>query len=221
MSDRLAVIVPYRDRAQHLAEFTRGFPQAFAELSPPIDYAIFIIEQTPERLFNRGELLNVGFALTQDKFDFFCFHDVDMVPIHVDYSYPKCPTHLAATLQFDENPAQGLPYPNYFGGVVLFNKKDFIKVNGFSNRYWGYGAEDDDLFYRIKKMGLRWERRDCAFKALAHSYGGDTLVHAFNAARLHEIKQKKQADTSGLSTLRFTVKSETHFPSYTLFLVDI
>lgn len=41
-----------------------------------------------------------------------------------------------------------LPYHGYFGGVVAISKTHFLKVNGFSNSYWGYSSEDDDLFRR-------------------------------------------------------------------------
>jgi hypothetical protein len=42
----------------------------------------------------------------------------------------------------------------YFGGCVLFTKEQFEKVNGYSNGYWNWGMEDDDLFWRVKKNGL-------------------------------------------------------------------
>ena len=60
-----------------------------------------------------------------------------MLPIDVDYLYSDTPLHLAEPV-FDK----------YFGGVTLFPTKVFEKINGYSNKYWGWGYEDDDLFHR-------------------------------------------------------------------------
>jgi len=31
----------------------------------------------------------------------------------------------------------------------------FFKVNGMSNRYWGWGREDDELYVRLRRAGLQ------------------------------------------------------------------
>ena len=57
-----------------------------------IDYEIFIIEQSDDKPFNRGKLLNAGYKYALDKgCDYFVFHDVDMLPEDVDYSYSDKP----------------------------------------------------------------------------------------------------------------------------------
>lgn len=38
-----------------------------------------------------------------------------------------------------------LPYKNIFGGATAFTARQFVKVNGFSNRFYGWGGEDDDM----------------------------------------------------------------------------
>ena len=148
---KLAIIVPYRDRQEHMDVFIPHMDQFFS--NKDIDYTIVVVEQTDGRPFNRGKLLNIGFDLVKDDFDYFCFHDVDLLPIsdECDYSYEDAPIHLATQL---ETYNYNIPYPHYFGGVVIFNKENFIQLNGYSNEYWGYGVEDLDMMFRLENSGL-------------------------------------------------------------------
>lgn len=41
-----------------------------------------------------------------------------------------------------------IPYNEIFGGVCSLNKTHFENINGFSNIYFGWGGEDDDLRQR-------------------------------------------------------------------------
>ena len=117
-----------------------------------IEYEIFIVEQSDDKPFNRGKLLNVGFKSACDKgCDYFVFHDVDMLPEDVDYSYTDKPLHLATHLQEHDYETT---FFDYFGGVTMFNKEDFKTINGFSNEYWGWGFEDDDLLIRCVESNL-------------------------------------------------------------------
>lgn len=262
---RLAVIVPYRDRKEHLEEFVPALFSYLREhhklmtLSKPFQFAIFVIEQGNDKPFNRGMVINCGFALTKDEYDYFCFHDVDMVPTMADYSYVYIPTHLAADVEqfrgwegkgfepptdFEDYAKnfkhwvslrmqlaidiqqcknwveEGLAYPSFFGGVVLFNKADFLKVNGYSNGYWGYGVEDDDLLWRVYQQHLPWTRRHGVFRSLHHkkNYSGED--HHANMERNAKIQTGELIDDSGLSDLAFTLKVKETFPEYTFYSVD-
>jgi hypothetical protein len=148
---KLGIIVPYRDREDHLKYFVPSIKEYLDECGIP--HSIYIIEQGNEKSFNRGKLLNVGYELFKDDCDYVCFHDVDIIPqdTSCDYSTVHRPTHLASRLsKFNYQ----LVYDEYFGGVTLFTKKHFEMINGFSNEYWGWGYEDDDLLHRCKKRGV-------------------------------------------------------------------
>jgi hypothetical protein len=144
---RLGVIVPYRNRNEHLEEFK---PSIVAYLkSQNIDFEIIVVDQDNAKLFNRGMLLNIGFKEAKRlKCDYVVFHDVDMLPIDVDYSYSDVPIHLAT---------DNIPFESYFGGMTLFPTDIFEKINGFSNLYWGWGFEDDDLRYRCIKNDIPFQ----------------------------------------------------------------
>jgi len=227
-SHRMALMIPYRDRVEHLQIFLEVFPSAIQIAKIPVDYEIFVIEQANDKLFNRGKLLNAGFDVLKDSFDYFCFHDVDMLPIKVDYSYTNRPTHLALNVsQFNTwrtRTPLGLPYETYLGGVCLFNKDDFIKLNGFSNGYWGWGAEDDDMFFRISKSDLGLIRRNGLFESIHHqAHRLNSEVYKTNLDRLKRISLGEEVDLSGLFDLTYKVVAEKHFknPNYTMYSIDI
>ena len=140
-----------------------------------IEYEIFIIEQSDDKPFNRGKLLNVGFKSACDKgCDYFVFHDVDMLPEDVDYSYSDTPLHLATHLQEHDYETT---FFDYFGGVTMFTKDDFKTINGFSNEYWGWGFEDDDLLVRCVQSDLEIDtettRKDEIKEFEAFKFTGD------------------------------------------------
>jgi len=41
-----------------------------------------------------------------------------------------------------------VPYEGIFGGVTAFKRQHFELVNGFSNQFYGWGGEDDDMYNR-------------------------------------------------------------------------
>ncbi len=95
---KLGIIVPYRDREDHLKYFVPSIKEYLDECGIP--HSIYIIEQGNEKSFNRGKLLNVGYELFKDDCDYVCFHDVDIIPqdSSCDYSTVHRPTHLASRL---------------------------------------------------------------------------------------------------------------------------
>ena len=144
---KLGVIVPYRNRYEHLQEFKKSIVEYLE--SKNIDFKIIIVEQDNAKLFNRGMLCNIGFIEAQkENCDYIVIHDVDVIPVDVDYSYSNTPIHLAT---------DNIPFESYFGGITLFPSELFEKINGFSNLYWGWGFEDDDLRYRCIKNNIPFQ----------------------------------------------------------------
>jgi hypothetical protein len=154
MSKKLGIIVPYRDRYDQLIAFKRRIKLYLKR--DKIDYELIIVEQDDSKTFNRGKLLNIGF-LEAKKLgcDYVVFHDVDMLPVTADYSYSNYPIHLVSEFKKRNNDFKRIIFDEYFGGVTLFPINDFEEINGYSNEYWGWGYEDDDLLYRCKVKGIK------------------------------------------------------------------
>jgi glycosyltransferase involved in cell wall biosynthesis len=206
MEKKLSIVVPYRNREEHLKQFVPYMEEYLAKEGIP--FHIYIIHQSDDKPFNRAKLLNVGYK-ESEGFDYFAFHDVDMLPIDSDYSYIDCPTHLATRA---EQFGFRLPYDGYFGGVTLFDKESFVKINGYSNGYWGWGAEDDDVLLRCSIMGVSASRKDCGYRSLSHDRNIPESLYNKNLEKFRDLRlapTKEKIFLDGLETLSYEkVKEE-------------
>ncbi|XP_039275826.1 beta-1,4-galactosyltransferase 6-like [Nilaparvata lugens] len=116
-----------------------------------------------EGKFNRAKLLNVGFveamaalSTTERKLDCVVFHDVDHLPEDDRNLYvcPQSPDALQLAVSVDTD-NYTVTYTNFFGAVSAMSAVTFEAVNGYSNMYWGWGGEDDDMAERLQSIGVR------------------------------------------------------------------
>ncbi|XP_046616276.1 beta-1,4-galactosyltransferase 7 isoform X1 [Neodiprion virginianus] len=154
---RLAILVPFRDRFDELLIFVPHMHKFLSKQN--IRYHIFIVNQIDNYRFNRASLINAGFLEVQKDFDYIAMHDVDLLPMNDEllYHYPaQGPYHIASP---ELHPRYH--YPTFVGGILLVNssrnfpsREQFVQVNGMSNKYWGWGLEDDEFYVRLKEAGL-------------------------------------------------------------------
>ncbi|KAL1420820.1 hypothetical protein MTO96_023676 [Rhipicephalus appendiculatus] len=167
---RVAILIPYRNRAEHLKIFIYNIHRVLARQQ--IDYGVFVIEQGDSKGFNRAKLLNIGYLESTALYDYQCFvfHDIDLVPVDDRnvYTCPQRPRHMSVTIDSHS----GVPYYLMFGGVSALNKELMLRVNGYSNIYWGWGGEDDDMTFRLKHINQTILRRPgniARYKSLKHT----------------------------------------------------
>ncbi|KAG1674073.1 Beta-1,4-N-acetylgalactosaminyltransferase bre-4 [Nymphon striatum] len=216
---RIAIIVPYRNRKHHLNIFL-SYIHPFLQ-KQNIHYRIFIIEQSSLYKFNRGKILNIGFAEVNKKWDYDCFifHDIDLLPEKLQnlYACSKLPRHASSSVN---SLRYNLPYRNMFGGVTAMRKHHFISANGYSNLYYGWGGEDDEMYERLKNKGfdvVRWDPKVARYSMVFHprsvslSENRHTLINSYQD-RYH---------SDGLNSLYYNLIKIEERPLYTWVFVDI
>lgn len=142
-----AILVPYRDNpAKERSSQLKAFVEHFSK-EPWKEFPVYIIEQSEDdRAFNRGALLNVGARLAK-KHSHLILHDVDLLADKVLLPYytmvPDHPVHIGTVWRTKYTSEQ------FLGGILSVSWKDFEKVNGYPNQFWGWGGEDDVLRNRF------------------------------------------------------------------------
>uniref|UniRef100_A0A8C5KC30 Beta-1,4-galactosyltransferase n=1 Tax=Jaculus jaculus TaxID=51337 RepID=A0A8C5KC30_JACJA len=216
---RVAILIPHRNREKHLLyllEHLHPFLQR-----QQLDYGIYIIHQAGTKKFNRAKLLNVGYleALKEQAWDCFVFHDVDLVPEN-DFNLYTCegqPKHLVVGRN---STGYRLRYSGYFGGVTALSREQFFKVNGFSNNYWGWGGEDDDLrLVELHKMKISRPKPEVGkYTMIFHTRDRGNEVNVDRMKLLHQVSRVWRTD--GLSNCSYKLLSVEYNPLYTNITVD-
>ena len=107
----------------------------------------------------------------------------------------------------------------YFLRAVALSSKDFIRINGYSNTFYGWGGEDDDLYFRVSQAKLSVVR-----------FGQDIgIYHMLNHKK--EVpnpdrnglmkKSKHQHAAEGLNSLNYTLLSYELKQFYTWLFVSV
>ncbi|XP_054481923.1 beta-1,4-galactosyltransferase 4 [Anoplopoma fimbria] len=217
----VAILIPHRGREKHLL-YLLDHLHPFLQRQQ-LHYAIYIIQQAGNLTFNRAKLLNIGYleALKDYSWECFIFHDVDLVPEN-DRNLYFCenqPKHLVVGRN-----ATGykLRYKGYFGGVTALTKEQFLQVNGFSNNYWGWGGEDDDLRVRVelqKMTILRPPAEIARYTMVFHTRDSGNEV---NKDRMKLLGQTPLIwKTDGLNSCLYKTISVERQPLYVNVTVDI
>nr|CDJ93229.1 Metazoa galactosyltransferase domain containing protein [Haemonchus contortus] len=221
--NRVAIIIPFRDRESHLHILLNNMHPFLA--NQMLDYSIIVVEQIANQTFNRAKLLNVGYVEANKMYDWQCyiFHDVDLLPeddrnLHV--CPDKNPRHMAVAInKFNYK----LFYQEMFGTSSALTKDQFNKTNGFSNRYWGWGGEDDDMYNRVIYAGYQVDRYNetvARYTMIKHEH--EPKANPINPCRYKLLEHTKDDwKGDGLNSLKYKILNITSKPLFTHILVDL
>lgn len=216
---KYSVIICYRDREEHLKVLIPRLKEVFGD-----EAEIIVVEQDDKDIFLRGNCRNVG--AQQAKGDIFVFHDVDHYPVNVDYELPegvdvwlpiKRVTYVDSDLKelpIDEVPSGYRHFKDsvdddFYGGVTVWRREAFFKVNGFSSLYRGWGLEDSDLGERAIHYGLTIQRGDGEFYALQH-HNNDPGVGDADFARNQQLFERRNEFLSSGVNTQFQTVNQCH-----------
>uniref|UniRef100_A0A0N8BQ41 Beta-1,4-N-acetylgalactosaminyltransferase n=1 Tax=Daphnia magna TaxID=35525 RepID=A0A0N8BQ41_9CRUS len=224
--NNVALIIPYRQRKFHLKIFLR-YMHPFLQRQQ-LQYVVFIVEQSNGSEFNRGMLMNIGYqeALKQGSFQCFIFHDIDLLPEddRNPYTCPENgrPRQMAYSIDiYDYRPTP----KQHLGGVSAFTVTDFQLINGFSNVFWGWGSEDDDLYRRVVHHNLTVTRitdNESAFANIVRYRMIDHRKEKSNPDRNWLLEGwKHRLINDGLNNLSYKTLHVLLTPLFTHITVDI
>jgi hypothetical protein len=107
----------------------------------------------------------------------------------------------------------------FFGGAIIVPNSVFRAVNGYSNDYWGWGFEDEDIKARFAAAGIARSRRKGTFLPLVHDSEGLKLDATPSPIALvnQQLMQERWAaglpmESDGLATLTFEVIGRASLP---------
>ena len=158
----LCLVLPFRDgcglngfnRTRQLDTFL-DYMTDWLQSRGHSEFRFVVSEQSQRGLFNKGLLFNLGSVKAFSMgCEYVVFHDIDQLPTNPENNYQ---VHRAGPLHMCTNTTQytelgSVDLQPHVGGALMMSRRDYIRVNGFSNRYWRWGHENSDMMHRINTV---------------------------------------------------------------------
>ena len=162
---------------------------------------LYVIEQGNDKKFNRGILINAGHDIIKKSGVGYInevHHDIDVQPDRTLIKYFYSSDVIACKKAF---------YNHFFGTLSVLPVKIMDEVNGYSNNFWGWGVEDDNLSRRITSKNIKVYNADPYITKLVElPHKNAWELNIVNKDR-HVIDDKDVAEgyKSGLADLKYTI----------------
>jgi hypothetical protein len=148
---KVLIVVPYRDRDEHLKEYLQRVPEYFKDIS----HDILLCELDPGCEWNAGITVNTSINfLKKSNYEFIYIHHVDVYPVG-EWKWPEPGSFISDLGDV---------------GSCLLRVEDFLKVGGYGNNFWGWGGEDDNLYNKLAHIGLTRVKSDTEFDTKYQSH---------------------------------------------------
>ena len=135
----ILIAVPYRNRAEHLTKFLENTPAYFNQQDLTYDIIICELDQVGD--WNAGICVNSIVDFIKDKqYKWLYIHHVDIYPESGDWVFPEDKEYFYNIGDY---------------GSCLLPLEAFLQVGGYSNSFWGWGGEDNDLYTKLQKIGFK------------------------------------------------------------------
>lgn len=207
----MLIVVPYRNRERDLEKFLEKTPEYFNKQN--LTYDILICELEQDCSWNAGMPCNSLIDFIKDKeYEWLYIHHVDITPIEGEWKFPNA----------------NEVYHNLGDyGSCLMKMEVFLKVGGYSNSFWGWGAEDNDLYDKLRKQNFKVVtlneshsvKYDMGYQN--HSRNFDGINYANNLKTLYVIPENqktniydfyKNAYVKNLTTISSNIYKQTIVP---------
>lgn len=198
------ILIPYRAsgensfRKEQLSLFINHMKEYMLLEHPTLKYKLVIVEQNNDYPFNRGLLLNIGFIEREkdinEHIKYYIHHNCDLFPTlnfqpKLDYSFT--PINEVRDIY---------GYSGGIGGIAIFNRLTFSKINGFPNDYFYWGAEDTTLQNRCKNNKIKIMRDIYNIGIDEHNHSRDGSHNCINLQK----SAKDDPLVNGLTTCNYT-----------------
>lgn len=191
----LLIVVPYRNREEHLACFLEKTPSFFDKTN--LTYDILICELDEIGDWNAGLCVNslIDFINQDRQYEWLYIHHVDIWPSDGEWAFPK-----EKEVYFNMG--------DY--GSCLMKLSTFFEVDGYSNSFWGWGGEDNELYQKLKEKGYQVSdyatkehiKYNTKFQDHPRKFNGKNYANAIKQSMI--VPKQKRTNIKDFSSHAFT-----------------